>query len=159
LHHGIADVVESTRAAARNVNALKTATYHIGRRIAEFEQGGEGRAAYGVVLIRLLGTDLSQRFGRGFGWRNVAQMRAFYFAWPTERIVQTLSAKSCASRIVPTPSAQSSGPTATATAAQYSRAGCSRAVFSATLVRVRTPAFRKGSRGSATQAERHWAVT
>jgi predicted nuclease of restriction endonuclease-like (RecB) superfamily len=114
LHHEIADVVESTRAAAaRSVNALMTATYwEIGRRIVEFEQGGEGRAAYGEAVIRRLGTDLSQRFGRGFGWRNLAQMRTFYLAWPTERILQTLSAKSPAPRIVPTPSAKSPGATA-----------------------------------------------
>ena len=94
LRREIADVVESTRAAAaRSVNALMTATYwEIGRRIVEFEQGGEDRAAYGEALIRRLGVDLSQRFGRGFGWRNLTQMRAFYLAWPTEQILQTLSA-------------------------------------------------------------------
>jgi hypothetical protein len=109
LHRDIADVLTSTRAAAaRNVNALMTATYwEIGRRIVEFEQGGEGRAAYGEALIRRLGADLSQRFGRGFGWRNLAQMRAFYLAWPAEQIVQTLSAQSSASPIVQTPSANS----------------------------------------------------
>ena len=101
LHREIAGVVESTRAAAaRSVNALMTAAYwEIGRRIVEFEQGGEGRATYGDALIRRLGTDLSQRFGRGFGWRNLAQMRAFFLAWPAERILQTLSAKS-ANRLV-----------------------------------------------------------
>jgi predicted nuclease of restriction endonuclease-like (RecB) superfamily len=109
LHRDIADVLTSTRAAAaRSVNALMTATYwEIGRRIVEFEQGGEGRAAYGEALIRRLGADLSQRFGRGFGWRNLAQMRAFYLAWPAEQIVQTLSAQSSSSPIVPTPSANS----------------------------------------------------
>jgi uncharacterized protein DUF1016 len=78
LQREIASVVESTRAAvARSVNALMTATYwEIGRQIVEFEQGGEGRAAYGEALIKRLGTDLSQRFGRGFGARNLAQMRA-----------------------------------------------------------------------------------
>ena len=111
LQREIADVVESTRvAAARTVNAWMTATYwEIGRRIVEFEQGGEGRAAYGEALIRRLGIDLSQRFGRGFGWRNLAQMRAFYLAWPTEQILQTLSAKSPPPPIVQTPSAISAG--------------------------------------------------
>ena len=72
-----------------------TASYwEIGRRIVEFEQGGEGRAAYGDALIQRLGTDLAQRFGRGFGRRNLAQMRAFYLAWPIDQILQTLSAKS-----------------------------------------------------------------
>jgi predicted nuclease of restriction endonuclease-like (RecB) superfamily len=107
LHREIADVVASARTnAARSVNALMTASYwEIGRRIVEFEQGGEGRAAYGEALIKRLGTDLSQRFGRGFGWRNLAQMRAFYQAWPADQILQTLSAKSPSAPIVPTPSA------------------------------------------------------
>lgn len=109
LHREIAEVVASTRAAAaRSVNALMTATYwEIGRRIVLFEQGGDERAAYGEAVIRRLGADLSQRFGRGFGWRNIAQMRAFYLAWPADRIVQTLSAQSTAPKIVPTPSAKS----------------------------------------------------
>ncbi|WP_321804230.1 PDDEXK nuclease domain-containing protein [Burkholderia sp. BCC1988] len=109
LHREIADVVASAReATARTVNALMTATYwEIGRRIVEFEQGGEGRAAYGEAVIRRLGADLSERFGRGFGWRNLAQMRAFYLTWPADRIVQTLSAQSTADRIVPTASAKS----------------------------------------------------
>jgi len=52
LHREIADVVASAReATARTVNALMTATYwEIGRRIVEFEQGGEGRAAYGEAV-------------------------------------------------------------------------------------------------------------
>lgn len=120
LHREIADVVESTRAAAaRSVNALMTATYwEIGRRIVEFEQGGEDRAAYGEALIRRLGVDLSQRFGRGFGWRNLTQMRAFYLAWPTEQILQTLSAKLPSSPIAQTLSAISAGHPLSATPAR-----------------------------------------
>ena len=38
--------------------------------------------------------DANRRLGRGFGWRNLAQMRAFYLAWPIDQILQTLSAKS-----------------------------------------------------------------
>ncbi|CAE6812935.1 Putative nuclease YhcG [Paraburkholderia aspalathi] len=49
LPREIANVVESTReATARSINVLMTASYwEIGRRIVEFEQGGEGRTAYG----------------------------------------------------------------------------------------------------------------
>ncbi|MEO5332865.1 MAG: PDDEXK nuclease domain-containing protein [Magnetococcus sp. YQC-5] len=94
------------RTVARSVNALMTATYwEIGRRIVEFEQGGHDRAAYGEALIKRLSADLSHQFGRGFGGRNLAQMRAFYLAWPAERIVQTPSALSSSQQIVQTPSA------------------------------------------------------
>ena len=58
----------------------------------------------GRLLARLV-EDLSRRFGRGFGWRNLSQMRAFYLTWPAEQILQTLSAKSPPPAIVPTPSA------------------------------------------------------
>ncbi|HDR9508192.1 TPA: hypothetical protein QDC03_003291 [Burkholderia cepacia] len=93
------------------MNALTTATYwEIGRRIVAFEQGGEGRAAYGKAVIRHLGADLPECLGRGFGWWNLAQMRAFYLTWPVDRIVQTLPAKSTTAQIVPTPSAKSAKP-------------------------------------------------
>jgi predicted nuclease of restriction endonuclease-like (RecB) superfamily len=91
----LADVVEllesARRAAARTVNVFITATYwEIGRRIVEYEQGGRQRAKYGEALVAQLGTDLTQRFGRGFSKRNLEQMRLFYLTWP---IAQTLSAQ------------------------------------------------------------------
>ena len=82
-------------ASARSVNALMTASYwEIGRRIVEHEQLGEARAEYGESLIRRLAEDLEPRFGRGFGWRNLTQMRAFFLTWPASKILQTPSAKS-----------------------------------------------------------------
>jgi len=96
IQTGIVALLETARASAvRSVNALMTATYwEIGRRIVETEQGGEERAGYGEALVRRLAEDLTQRFGRGFGWRNLMQMRAFQLAWPTGEKVQTVSAQS-----------------------------------------------------------------
>ncbi|WP_295405360.1 PDDEXK nuclease domain-containing protein [uncultured Thiocystis sp.] len=80
------------RAAARSVNAVMTATYwEIGRRIVEFEQGGQERAAYGEALIERLADDLTKRFGRGFSRQNLWQMRAFHQAWPNAPILQSVS--------------------------------------------------------------------
>lgn len=109
IHGDIVALLETARrAAARSVNALMTATYwEIGRRIVEFEQGGQGRAAYGEDLIKRLGSDLTRQFERGFGWRNLAQMRAFYLTWPADQILQTVSAKSLSSEIRQTPSGES----------------------------------------------------
>jgi predicted nuclease of restriction endonuclease-like (RecB) superfamily len=92
----LADVVglldEARRTSARAVNAIMTATYWaIGRRIIEEEQGGRARAAYGEEVIEKLSRDLTTRFGRGFGKRNLFQMRAFYVAYA--EIVQTASAQ------------------------------------------------------------------
>lgn len=85
---------EARRSSARAVNTLLTATYwQIGRRIVEHEQQGEASATYGTALLRRLATDLTARFGRGFGWRNLFQMRAFYLAYPPENL-QTASANS-----------------------------------------------------------------
>ena len=96
IRAGIVELLKTARsAAARNVNSLMTATYwEIGRRIVQSEQAGEKRAEYGEVLIEQLAKDLSASFGRGFGPRNLAQMRSFYLAWPHGQILQTLSAKS-----------------------------------------------------------------
>ena len=109
VHGDIVALLESARlVAARSVNALMTAAYwEIGRRIVEFEQGGKERATYGETMIKRLGADLSRQFGRGFGWRNLAQMRTFYLAWPADQILQTLSAKSLPTPILQTASGQS----------------------------------------------------
>jgi predicted nuclease of restriction endonuclease-like (RecB) superfamily len=90
---GIAELLEAARRnAARTVNALMTATYwEIGRRIVEFEQQGQERAGYGEQLLAQLSADLTSRFGRGFGRRNLFQIRAFYLAYRS--IVQTSSAQ------------------------------------------------------------------
>ena len=90
---GIAELLEAARRnAARTVNALMTATYwEIGRRIVEFEQQGKDRAGYGEQLLDQLSVDLTSRFGRGFGRRNLFQIRAFYLAYRS--IVQTSSAQ------------------------------------------------------------------
>ncbi len=86
---------ESRRLAARSVNAIMTATYwDLGRHIVEKEQGGEERAEYGAKLLQRLSQDLTTRFGKGFSYRNLRQMRQFYLVYPPEKIWQTLSAKS-----------------------------------------------------------------
>ena len=90
---GIAELLEAARrTAARSVNALMTVTYwEIGRRIVEFEQQGAARAGYGEQILSKLSQDLTARFGRGFGRRNLFQIRAFYLAYRS--IVQTSSAQ------------------------------------------------------------------
>lgn len=109
----LADVVDLLEAgrhlSARAVNAAMTAAYwSIGRRIVEHDQRGRSRAEYGEELVDRLAEDLTKRFGRGFGRRNLFQMKAFYLAYPAN--VQTPSAQSSAGEIarkVQTPSALS----------------------------------------------------
>ena len=89
----VADILDAARSgAARSVNSMMTAAYWlVGRRIVEYEQGGETRAEYGAELIRQLSADLNARYGRGFSVSNLRQMRAFYMDWP---ILQTASGES-----------------------------------------------------------------
>jgi len=85
---------DARRYAARTVNAILTATYwEIGRRIVEFEQGGESRAEYGASLMERLSKDLNLYFGRGFSVDNLESMRLFYLAYPPARISETMSRK------------------------------------------------------------------
>ena len=75
IHDGIIHLVDSARTeTVRSVNALMTATYwEIGRRIVEFEQGGEAGAAYGAQLIKRLSKDLCLRYKRGFSAKTYAK--------------------------------------------------------------------------------------
>ncbi len=102
---GIAELLEAARrTAVRTVNALMTATYwEIGRRIVEFEQGGEKRAEYGEALLQRLAQDLNAKFGRGFSYPNVNKFRQFYLAFPSANILSTPSIESTES-ILSTPS-------------------------------------------------------
>ena len=103
IHGDIVAILEaSRRAASRSVNALMTATYwEVGRRVVEFEQGGENRAAYGQALLVRLSGDLTKRFGRGFGVDNLELMRLFYQTYPPAAISESLIRKSADSSAAP----------------------------------------------------------
>ena len=90
---GIGEFLEAARCvSARTVNEFMTATYwEIGRRIVEFEQGGEKRAEYGEALLERLSKDLTQRHGRGFTRPNLIRFRQSYLAFPANSIRSTLS--------------------------------------------------------------------
>ena len=92
----LSDLIEGARrVSARSVNAVMTATYwEIRRRIVESEQRGKKRAGYGEALLERLAADLTAKFGRGFGARNLWLMRRFFVHWPEDQILQTVSAES-----------------------------------------------------------------
>ena len=93
LVSGVSELLDAARrASVRTVNAFMTATYwEVGRRIVEFEQGGEKQAVYGDSLLLRLADDLTARFGKGFGKSNLFLMRKFYLA--SAQIFQTVSGK------------------------------------------------------------------
>ncbi len=88
----IGRTIETARQnAARAINTeLVKANWEIGRHIVEFEQQGKDRAEYGTDLLARLSKDLTQQYGKGFGRRNVLDMRRFYLAYDKW---QTVSAK------------------------------------------------------------------
>jgi predicted nuclease of restriction endonuclease-like (RecB) superfamily len=88
----IGQTIETARQnAVKAVNTeLVKANWEIGRHIVEFEQHGHERAEYGSDLLARLSKDLKLRYGKGFGRRNVLDMRRFYVAYPKW---QTVSAK------------------------------------------------------------------
>jgi predicted nuclease of restriction endonuclease-like (RecB) superfamily len=92
LLNNIGQTIETARLnAVRAVNTeLVKANWEIGRHIVEFEQHGHERAEYGSDLLTKLSKDLKLRYGKGFGRRNVLDMRRFYVTYP---IWQTVSAK------------------------------------------------------------------
>ena len=73
LHDEIVSLLDGAhKATVRSIHSLITASYwEIGHRIVEFEQGGKERAVYGGALLKRLSSDLSVRFGRGFGVVNL----------------------------------------------------------------------------------------
>lgn len=99
----VVKLLESARyASSRAINSVMTTTYwEIGRRIVEFEQrDGSRQDYYGKELVDRLARELTRKFGRGFGRRNLFQMRAFYLAYRKD-IVQTVSAQSSSSFLLP----------------------------------------------------------
>jgi predicted nuclease of restriction endonuclease-like (RecB) superfamily len=83
LLDSIGSAIEQARQnAIKAVNTeLVKANWEIGRHIVEYEQHGQERAEYGSELLAKLSKDLRLRYGKGFGRRNVLDMRRFYLAY------------------------------------------------------------------------------
>ena len=47
-----------------------------------FEQGGQGRAAFGKDIINKLSERLTKEYGKGFSPANIRYMRQFYQCFP-----------------------------------------------------------------------------
>ena len=75
-------IEQARQNAVRAVNTeLVKANWEIGRHIVEYEQNGQERAEYGSELLARLSKDLRQRYGKGFGRRNILDMRRFYLSY------------------------------------------------------------------------------
>lgn len=75
-------IEQARQNAVKAVNTeLVKANWEIGRHVVEYEQHGQERAEYGSDLLSRLSKDLRQRYGKGFGRRNILDMRRFYLAY------------------------------------------------------------------------------
>ena len=95
---------ETQRSAAHAVDrSLVVRNWLFGWYIVEYEQHGADRAEYGGQTLRKLSAALMATIGRGFGERNLRQIRQFYLRYSSllqrppqtdgSEIWQTLSAK------------------------------------------------------------------
>ncbi|HLC96905.1 MAG TPA: PDDEXK nuclease domain-containing protein [Candidatus Nanoarchaeia archaeon] len=92
LLNSIGNLLEEGRKKAyQAVNSILVRTHwDIGREIIEYEQEGKEKAEYGSRLLDIISKDLRLRHGKGFGRRNILDMRRFYLAYPNW---QTVSAE------------------------------------------------------------------
>ncbi len=71
-----------TQARKRVVTAVNVAEvytkFHIGQYIVEYEQKGETRAEYGKAVLKELSKRLTDRFGEGWSYSNLRQVRQFF---------------------------------------------------------------------------------
>lgn len=87
-------IIDSARAAARRaVNVtLVMRNWLLGRRIAEEELQGKGRADYGKQIVAMLSKELSSAYGKGFGKQELYKYVQFYNLFP--EIVDSVSRQS-----------------------------------------------------------------
>ncbi|WP_136669353.1 YhcG family protein [Flavobacterium sp. H122] len=83
FYQSIRDVVlQSRQRVYRAVNTVLIETYwQIGKLIIEEEQNGNIRAVYGDKTLKLLSSQLTLEFGKGFDYTNLTNMRKFYLAF------------------------------------------------------------------------------
>ena len=65
--------------------------YKIGKLLIE-AQGGEDKATYGNGLIKEYSKKLTEELGKGYSWRNLYNMRAYYLFFSKNEILQPLAA-------------------------------------------------------------------
>lgn len=87
----IIESAQKTAFAAVNV-ALVNRNWLLGKRIADEELKGEGRAEYGAEIIKNLAKELTGEYGKGFTKSNLYSFYNFYKTYP--EIFQALTGKS-----------------------------------------------------------------
>ncbi len=83
LFERIAGIIEASRQRVKTAinTAMVYSYYAIGQHIVEAEQQGEHRADYGKEVLRNLSTRLTQRFGDGWSYPLLKNIRQFYLVY------------------------------------------------------------------------------
>ena len=76
---------------SKNKYELKT-YYNVGKLLIE-AQGGEQKSKYGNKLIKEYAIKLTNELGKGYGWRNLYNMKTFYLFLDRNKILQPVVAK------------------------------------------------------------------
>ena len=71
--------------------SLVERNWRIGKRIVEEEQNGEARAEYGKHIIEVASAALTEEFGKGFSYTNIANYKRFFLMFNNLPILQTVS--------------------------------------------------------------------
>ena len=71
--------------------SLVERNWRIGQRIVEEEQNGASRAEYGKHVIEVASAALTEEFGKGFSYTNIANYKRFYLTFNNLQILQTVS--------------------------------------------------------------------
>lgn len=86
-------IEESRKRVATAVNTAMVYTYYeVGRYIVEDEQRGNTRAEYGKSVLKELSRKLTEKYGSGWSYVNLTQMRSFYLVYSQK--LQTVSKQS-----------------------------------------------------------------
>ena len=88
--HSIVSKARSKAFAAVNYSLVER-NWRIGQRIVEQEQNGASRAEYGKHVIEVASAALTEEFGKGFSYTNIANYKRFYLTFNNLQILQTVS--------------------------------------------------------------------
>jgi len=94
LYGSASGIIETARNTAyRQINnTLVMRNWHLGKLIAEEELKGEGRATYGLDIIKSLSKRLTAKYGKGVTKTNLYSFTQFYKLFP--EIFHTVCGKS-----------------------------------------------------------------
>ena len=95
LFSKVSALIEQTRSYVKtSVNTAEVYTkYYIGKYIVEYEQKGNIRAQYGKQVIKDLSQKLTERFGSGWSYPSLKNIKQFYLTY-AERLNTDFSVES-----------------------------------------------------------------